>query len=112
MPWPPSRPGHWLVAPPAQADPYFAPLAALLGVYPTVARSFREVVTYVGGFVLGAALAIPVGIVLGPSLAGIGVVVLAGMLLGSWRLLGDQSMQVTFTALFALCSAAISHCTT
>ena len=85
-----------------QADPYFAPLAALLGVYPTVARSFREVVTYVGGFVLGAALAIPVGIVLGPSLAGIGVVVLAGMLLGSWRLLGDQSMQVTFTALFAL----------
>ncbi len=85
-----------------QADPYFAPLAALLGVYPTVARSFREVVTYVGGFVLGAALAIPVGVALGPSLAGIGVVVLAGMLLGSWRLLGDQSMQVTFTALFAL----------
>ncbi len=85
-----------------QADPYFAPLAALLGVYPTVARSLREVLAYVAGFVLGGALAIPVGIVLGPSIAGIAVVVLAGMLVGSWRWLGDQSAQVTFTALFAL----------
>src|SRR5690349_19092415 len=43
-----------------QPDPYFAPLAALLGVYPTVARSLREGVQYVAGFLLGAALAIPV----------------------------------------------------
>jgi uncharacterized membrane protein YccC len=85
-----------------QPDPYFAPLAALLGVYPTVGRSLRESVQYVGGFVLGAALAIPTGVLLGPGIAGIAVVVLLGVLIASWRRLGDQGAQVTFTALFAL----------
>jgi uncharacterized membrane protein YccC len=85
-----------------QPDPYFAPLAALLGVYPTVARSLRESVQYVGGFVLGAALAVPAGVLLGPGIAGIAVVVLLGVLVASWRRLGDQGAQVTFTALFAL----------
>ena len=85
-----------------QSDPYFAPLAALLGVYPTVARSLRESIQYVAGFVLGAALAVPVGLLLGPGTAGIAVIVLAGMLIASWRRLGNQSTQVTFTALFAL----------
>src|SRR5580700_2203432 len=85
-----------------QADPYFAPLAALLGVYSTVARSLRETMQYIAGFLLGAALAIPVGMLLGPGTAGIAVIVLAGMLIASWRRLGDQSAQVTFTALFAL----------
>lgn len=61
-----------------QPDPYFAPLAALLGVYPTVARSLREGVQYVAGFLLGAALAIPVGMLPGPGIAGIAVVVIAG----------------------------------
>jgi ABC-type nitrate/sulfonate/bicarbonate transport system permease component len=54
-----------------QPDPYFAPLAALLGVYSTVARSLRESIQYIAGFVLGAALAIPVGMLLGPGTAGI-----------------------------------------
>lgn len=85
-----------------QPDPYFAPLAALLGVYPTVARSLRESTQYIAGFVLGAALAVPVGMLLGAGTAGIAVIVLAGMLIASWRRLGDQSAQVTFTALFAL----------
>jgi uncharacterized membrane protein YccC len=85
-----------------QQDPYFAPLAALLGVSATVARSVREGLQYVAGFVLGAMLAIPVALVLGPSIAGIAVVVLAGVVIGSWRRLGGQSTQVTFTALFVL----------
>ena len=85
-----------------QQDPYFAPLAALLGVSPTVARSLREGIQYVAGFVLGAVLAIPVALLLGPSIAGIAVVVLAGVVIGSWRRLGGQSTQVTFTALFVL----------
>src|SRR5580693_976778 len=85
-----------------QQDPYFAPLAALLGVSPTVARSVREGLQYVAGFVLGAVLSIPVALVLGPSIAGIAVVVLAGVVIGSWRRLGGQSTQVTFTALFVL----------
>src|SRR5579871_6429211 len=67
-----------------QPDPYFAPLAALLGVSPTVARSVREGLQYVAGFVLGAVLAIPVALILGPSIAGIAVVVLAGVAVGSW----------------------------
>ena len=55
--------------------------AALLGVYPTVARSLREVLAYVAGFVLGGALAVPPWVwCLRPSIAGIAVVVLAGML--------------------------------
>ena len=85
-----------------QPDPYFAPLAALLGVYPTVARSLREGLQYVGGFLLGAVLAVPVGMLLGPGVAGIAVIVLGGVLLSGWRRLGDQSAQVTFTALFTL----------
>jgi uncharacterized membrane protein YgaE (UPF0421/DUF939 family) len=85
-----------------QPDPYFAPLAALLGIYPTVARSLREGFRYVGGFLLGAALAIPAGMLLGPGVASIAVIVLLGFALGGWRRLGDQSAQVTFTALFAL----------
>ena len=85
-----------------QQDPYFAPLAALLGVSPTVARSLREGLQYLAGFVLGAVLSIPVALVLGPSIAGIAVVVLAGVVIGSWRRLGGQSTQVTFTALFVL----------
>lgn len=85
-----------------QADPYFAPIAAVLGVYPTVARSLREVVAYVAGFLLGAAMAVPLAIGLGPSIAGIAIVVLAGMLVSGWQRLGDQSAQVTFTALFVL----------
>jgi len=85
-----------------QPDPYFAPLAALLGVYRTVARSLREGLQYVGGFLLGAVLAVPVGMLLGPGVAGIAVIVLAGVLLSGWRRLGDQGAQVTFTALFVL----------
>jgi uncharacterized membrane protein YccC len=85
-----------------QPDPYFAPLAALLGVYPTVARSLRESIQYIAGFVLGAALAVSAGLLLGPGTAGIAVTVLAGMLIASWRRLGNQSVQVTFTALFVL----------
>ena len=74
--------GAWALARYAvgQPDPYFAPLAALLGVYPTVARSLREGVRYVAEFLLGAGLAIPVGMLLGPGIAGIAVVVIAGVL--------------------------------
>ena len=96
--------GAWALARYAigQPDPYFAPLAALLGVYTTVARSLREGVQYVAGFLLGAALAIPAGMLLGPGIAGIAVVVIAGVLVSGWHRLGDQSAQVTLTALFAL----------
>ncbi|GAA0581379.1 FUSC family protein [Actinomadura livida] len=94
----------WLVARHlvGHPDPYFAPLAALLGVYPTVVRSVQESLKYGAGFVIGAALAIPVGRLLGPTTIGIAVVLLVAMMVAGWRRLGDQSPQVAFTALFAL----------
>ncbi|MEU8347714.1 FUSC family protein [Spirillospora sp. NPDC048832] len=94
----------WLIAKYAvgHAQPYFAPLAALLGVYPSVVRSVRESVAYAAGFVIGAALAIPVGLLLGPTTPGIAVVLVLAMMASGWRRLGDQASQVAFTALFAL----------
>jgi uncharacterized membrane protein YccC len=96
--------GAWALARYAvgQSGPYFAPLAALLGVYPTVARSLRQGIRYVAGFLLGVALAIPAGVLLGPEMAAIAIVVIGGVLISGWQRLGDQGPQVTFTALFAL----------
>lgn len=84
------------------SEPYFAPLAALLGVYPSVVRSVRESLAYGAGFVIGAALAIPVGLWIGPNIAGIAVVLFLAMMASGWRRLGGQASQVPFTALFAL----------
>ncbi|PRY02208.1 FUSC family protein [Allonocardiopsis opalescens] len=94
----------WLIARYAlgQPNPYFAPLAATLSVYPTVARSLLEGAQYAGGFLIGAALAVPVGMLIGPNTAGIAVVVLVSIAVSSWRRLGDQGGQVAFTALFVL----------
>ncbi|MEY9212212.1 FUSC family protein [Thermobifida halotolerans] len=85
-----------------QPNPYFAPLAALLGVYPTIALSVREGTSYAAGFLLGGLVAIPVGEAFGPTALGIAVVVVVSLLVASLRALGDQSSQVSFTALFAL----------
>ncbi|XRQ04231.1 FUSC family protein [Actinomadura welshii] len=94
----------WLIAKylVGHPQPYFAPLAALLGVYPTVARSVQESVQYGAGFAIGAAIAVPVGLLLGSTTLGIVVVLFIGMMVAGWRRLGDQSSQVAFTALFAL----------
>ncbi|MGP4026982.1 FUSC family protein [Actinomadura sp. 3N407] len=83
-------------------QPYFAPLAALLGVYPTVARSVKESLAYGAGFALGAGIAIPVGLVIGATTLGIAVVLFVAMMIAGWRRLGDQAPQVAFIALFAL----------
>jgi uncharacterized membrane protein YccC len=56
----------------------------------------------VAGFLLGAALAIPAGMLLGPEMAAIAIVVIGGVLISGWQRLGDQGPQVTFTALFVL----------
>lgn len=94
----------WLAAryPLGHAQPYFAPMAALFGVYPTVVRSVRESLAYAAGFLIGAALAIPVGLVIGPNATGIAAVLVLALLASGWRRLGEQSSQVAFTALFAL----------
>lgn len=87
---------------PGHAEPYFASLAALLGVYPTVPRSLRESARYALGFLLGALLGVPVALLLGPTVWGIIAVVPATLLVASWRKLAGQGIQVPFTALFVL----------
>ncbi|MFI0350740.1 FUSC family protein [Actinomadura sp. 9N407] len=83
-------------------QPYFAPLAALLGVYPTIARSLRESLGYAAGFLAGGLLAIPVGLLIGPNALGIAAVLVVALVVSEWKWFGDQASQVAFTALFAL----------
>ncbi|WP_019630560.1 FUSC family protein [Actinomadura atramentaria] len=83
-------------------DPYYAPLAALFGVYPTVARSVRESAGYAAGFLVAMAVAVPIGELLGPGLAGIVLVLAVGLTLAEARWIGGQGEQIPFLALFAL----------
>ncbi|WP_432092714.1 FUSC family protein [Streptomyces sp. bgisy100] len=96
--------GAWWLALllPGHDQPYFAPLAALVGVYPTVLSSMREAGRFAVGFLLGVLLAVPVSLLFGQGLWGILVVVPAALLLGTWRKLAGQGLQVPFTALFVL----------
>ncbi|MFG2194115.1 aromatic acid exporter family protein [Streptomyces sp. NPDC048639] len=87
-------PGHNL--------PYFAALAALLGVYPTVLSSLREGGRYAFGFLLGLLLGVPVAILLGPSVWGLLVVVPLSLLIAAWPQLDGHGMQVPFASLFVL----------
>ncbi|MEU6083545.1 FUSC family protein [Streptomyces sp. NPDC047108] len=87
-------PGHNL--------PYFAALAALLGVYPTVLSSLREGGRYAFGFLLGLLLGVPVAILLGPTVWGLLVVVPISLLIAAWPQLDGHGMQVPFASLFVL----------
>src|SRR5580704_694383 len=88
--------------------PYFAPLAAILIVQPTVYDSLSRAFQRVAGVVLGVAAALAVSHFLTPSGWSIAIIVFAGLLLG-WSLrLGPQGVvQVPVSALlvFAVGSA-------
>jgi uncharacterized membrane protein YgaE (UPF0421/DUF939 family) len=88
--------------------PYFAPLAVILIVQPTVYDSLSRAFQRVAGVVLGVAAALAVSHFLTPSGWSIGIIVFAGLLLG-WSLrLGPQGVvQVPVSALlvFAVGSA-------
>lgn len=87
---------------PGAGTPYFAPMGALVTVYPTAQRSVREGLRYAGSFLIGAAIATPAGILLGASALSIAITLLATLTVGYWRRLGDQGFQVAVTALFVL----------
>src|SRR5579862_1897458 len=88
--------------------PYFAPLAVILIVQPTVYDSLSRAFQRVVGVVLGVAAALAVSHFLSPSGWSIGIIVFAGLLIG-WSLrLGPQgAVQVPVSALlvFAVGSA-------
>jgi Fusaric acid resistance protein-like len=80
--------------------PYFAPLAVLLVVQPTVYDSLSRAFQRVAGVVVGVAAALAVSCVLAPSAWSIGVIIFAGLLVGWTARLGPQGVvQVPVSAL-------------
>ncbi len=80
--------------------PYFAALAVLLVVQPTVYDSLSRAFQRVAGVVVGVAAALAVSHVLAPSAWSIGVIIFAGLLLGWTVRLGPQGVvQVPVSAL-------------
>jgi hypothetical protein len=80
--------------------PFFAPLAALLVVQPTVYDSVSRAFQRVAGVVVGVAAALTVSHFLAPSAWSIGIIVFAGLLLGWAARLGPQgAVQVPVSAL-------------
>jgi hypothetical protein len=80
--------------------PFFAPLAALLVVQPTVYDSVSRALQRVAGVVVGVAAALAVSHFLAPGAWSIGIIVFAGLLLGWAARLGPQgAVQVPVSAL-------------
>jgi uncharacterized membrane protein YccC len=80
--------------------PYFAPLAVLLVVQPTVYDSLSRAFQRVAGVVVGVAAALAVSHFLAPSAWSIGIIIFAGLLLGWAARLGPQgAVQVPVSAL-------------
>ncbi len=80
--------------------PYFAPLAVLLVVQPTVYDSLSRAFQRVAGIVVGVAAALAVSQFLAPSAWSIGIIIFAGLLAGWTARLGPQgAVQVPVSAL-------------
>jgi uncharacterized membrane protein YccC len=80
--------------------PYFAPLAVLLVVQPTVYDSLSRAFQRVAGVVVGVAAALAVSHILAPSAWSIGIIIFAGLLLGWTARLGPQGVvQIPVSAL-------------
>ena len=80
--------------------PYFAPLAVLLVVQPTVYHSLSRAFQRVAGVVVGVAAALAVSHFLAPSAWSIGIIIFAGLLLGWTARMGSQgAVQVPVSAL-------------
>jgi len=80
--------------------PYFAPLAVLLVVQPTVYDSLSRAFQRVAGVVVGVAAALAVSRVLAPSAWSIGVIIFIGLIVGWTARLGLQGVvQIPVSAL-------------
>src|SRR3984957_10857391 len=80
--------------------PYFAPLAVLLVVQPTVYDSLSRAFQRVVGVVVGVTAALTVSHFLAPNAWSIGIIIFAGLLLGWAVRLGPQgAVQVPVSAL-------------
>ncbi|HEX4244769.1 MAG TPA: FUSC family protein, partial [Acidimicrobiales bacterium] len=85
-----------------RSQPYFAPLAVLLIVQPTVFDSVSRAFQRVVGVVLGVVVALGLSYVLAPSVWSIGLIMFLGLLVGWAARLGPQGVvQVPVSALLA-----------
>ena len=92
----------WLAALAANphSRPYFAPLAVLLVVQPTVYDSLSRAVQRVAGVLVGVTASLAVSHVLAPSAWSIAIIIFAGLLVGWTARLGPQGVvQVPVSAL-------------
>jgi uncharacterized membrane protein YgaE (UPF0421/DUF939 family) len=81
---------------------YYAPLGAVVSMYPTLVRSARSGFQSLLGLALGAGLAFTVLALGGPRVLSIALVVGIGVLLAGVRSLGEGRSWVPITALFVL----------
>jgi hypothetical protein len=82
------------------SKPYFAPLAVLLVVQPTVYGSLSRAFQRVAGVVVGVAAALGVSRILTPSAWSIGLIIFVGLLVGWTARMGPQGVvQVPVSAL-------------
>jgi uncharacterized membrane protein YgaE (UPF0421/DUF939 family) len=79
---------------------YYAPLGALLAMYPTVASSLKAGAQTVLGVVLGATIALTVDVFLPTNGLTVALLVGGGICAGLIRWLGEQRSWVPITALF------------
>jgi len=91
-----------LVPGPWSDYPYYAPLGAVIATSVTVRGTTRRSVQAVVAIALGAVVARLTDALDLPALAGLAVVVLVGVLLSGWRLLGEMGSWVPTAALFVL----------
>lgn len=96
----------WLVArqlpEPAPEYAFYAPLGAVVAMYPTIARSLRQAVQAVVAIGLGAALALGASAVWTAGGGVVAAVVGVGVLLGGLPWLGQQRTYVPIAGLFVL----------
>lgn len=96
----------WLLAPliplaDAQYS-YYAPLGAVISMYPTLVRSVLTGVQALAGLAVGAAVAFGALAIGGPRVLSVALVVVVGVLLAGVRALGAGREWVPITALFVL----------
>lgn len=79
---------------------YYAPLGAVLAMYPTVSSSVHAAMQTVLGILLGASIALGVDAVISANALTVALVIGAGILVGALKWLGEQRGWVPLTALF------------
>ncbi|NUR09938.1 MAG: FUSC family protein [Nocardioidaceae bacterium] len=94
----------WLLASEVFGLPqaFLAPWSALLVVHATVYRTFSRGLQEVTAAVLGVLLAWAIGNAIGVTVAAVGVLLLAGLVIGSLRWFADETTAVAATGLIVL----------